>query len=192
MATTLSPIYIAKSQEVLFLSSSDDTTLTIDFRLGLGEAVLLYQSELFYQRVNVGSPDDAQETASAALMLSLHRRVGTLASPVPIQPGPDTLQITQDEVLHQCVWNYWLNYTTNLDDKWFVSALRTNQVGQDTTQYIQQYGKPLLLSGDLTLQMHAFSNSGLYAWYGIGARVHYQFVKPSKTELMNSYWGRTS
>ena len=141
MATTLSPIYIAKSQQVLFTSDDDDTTLTVDFRLGLGEAVLLYETELFYQRVNLSSPNNDQATLSAALMLSIHRRVGTLASPVPIQPGPSELQITQDEVLHQCVWNYWTNYNTQLDDNYLQSRVTTNQVGQDTTQYIQQYGK---------------------------------------------------
>jgi len=185
MPKILSPIYRARSFDVS-LQSDNTETLDFSFRLGLSEGVQLYSSEFTVGKdVSLIAESNLDSYRAATLRMSLHRRMGTLVDPFP-GTGVATLQ---SEVLHDVTQHYTSLYYQGLAGN-SVRIWDVNTTGSLTQNYLAILGTPLLLAGDLSIQMTATAGTGTMTFNGAGCSIFYRFVRLSPAELQSAYFGR--
>lgn len=181
MARTLSPIFIGRRTVLSHQDGDADETAEIDFRLGQGQAIELFTTQLHVPDVvPVGTDSAAFQTG--LLEVTLHRRVGTL---VNISPAAAVDEL-QYEVLHHRSWRSTMA-----------------QVAAESTQYSQIIDGPavvdhrdgkgngLLLAGNMTLQVSdRGALTGSMTWNHPGVYFKYRYVLPTDKELTQAFFGR--
>jgi len=185
MPTVMSPIYRARSFDVS-IASDNTEVLDFSFRLGLEQGIQLYQSAFTVGGdISLNGESTVDNWRAAYLQMSLHRRMGTLVDPFP-DTGVATLQ---SEVLHDVTLHYEQSYyqglTGGTNRGWDTSI-----TGSLTQNYIEILGGPLVLAGDLSIQMTAFAVNGAMTFNGAGCSIFYRYVKLTPKEMQYAYFGR--
>lgn len=185
MPSVLSPIYRARSFDVS-LQSDNTETLDFSFRLGLGEGIQLYQSAFTVGKdISLLAESTVDNWRAAYLAMSLHRRMGTLVDPFP-DTGVATLQ---SEVLHDVTIHYEQMYYQGLEGG-PTRGWDTSITGSLTQNYVQILGAPLILAGDMSIQMTASTVNGTMTFNGAGCSIFFRYVKLSPKEMQYAYFGR--
>lgn len=182
MAKILSPIFKAKRTILSHQDGDGDESLEMDFRLGQGQAIEVFQTVAYRGNVVIVGTDGAA-FANFQLTSSLHRRVGTLVDPNPAA----SIDELQYEIIHQVVYNTIVAQVAAES-----TFAQHSQTGPTVQVYREIFGKPLLLGGNLTIQVTDGGGlTGSATWSHVGFDLWYRYVIPTAKELVDAFFGRS-
>ncbi len=182
MAKILSPIFIARRTLLSAQDGGADQQAELDWRLGQGQAVELFQSIAMIPQAVVSGVDNTS-TQNASISLSLHRRTGTLTDPLAAA-GIDELQY---EILHEVTLRTYV--TQVAAESTGVAAILD---GPKMIDYRAVLGKPVLLGGNLTVLVSNLTTiAGTITYNHPGFALFYRYVLPTAKELTDAFFGRS-
>lgn len=181
MAKAISPIFVAQRSIISIQDGATPVQAEIDFRIGQGQAIEMFSSRA-YVRETIVVGVDAATIQNATLILSLHRRTGTLFD-LATATAVDELQ---SEVMHV------VEYSTVVVQVAAENTMVQHTVrGPEKQDYKQMFDKPLLLAGNLSVRADPTTSiTGAMTWNEIGYSVWYRYVIATPAELATAFFAR--
>jgi len=180
MAKILSPVLKFVRVDASITDGDSNLELEVDFRLGPSVGIELFRTEA--QGV-LSSFVPTSVYASSLLQVSLHRRVGTLDSPLV---ATNTLQT---EVMH------YYSLSVNGQDEAGTAGGSAGFViehGPKVINYkdIVPKGGGLLLVGNLTVRVQMSASTPTTTFAGVGMVGWYRYVQLTAVEVAQAFFGR--
>ena len=171
MVKALTPIRIARSRRTSFTSTEE--TQEIDFSLGIRQGIELYAAE-FGALEFISIPTSSFDTDWA--LMELHARIGALEGGLDSFPGDDT--ILNSSIIAAAVWQQ-----ADQDEAATRggSAAAANWNTQNSWNYVQLMGGPMLLATNLTFR--CITKGTDLVVNGGQVTLYYRYVSLSDKEL---------
>ena len=177
----ISPWFIFRRVAASAQDGGAEQDLEIDFQIGQGQAVEIAHSELGVAQLVLTSTGAALQNTS--LMMSLHRRTGTLTDEVT--PAPDS-SYSQSEVLQ----GLFLTWGGN-DPGAAGCSFGYSDQGQRQIDWRSLLGEPLLVAANLTLRITiGTAISGAATWNGMYTKLLYRYVTATPQDLVKAFIAR--
>jgi len=155
--------------------------LELDFQIGQGQAVEIATSELGVAEWNVTAIQAALVTA--VLVMSLHRRTGTLTDELTPTPTSD---FTQSEVLQNLTLGFGGSSTAAAG-----GSFGMIKNGQELIDWQAILKVPLLIAANLTFRMQpSAAITGAITWNGAYCKLLYRYVQVSPQDLVQAFIAR--